>query len=285
MTSLGYLTFFFFGTLVGSYLDVLASRFSPERGFKNSLRGRSRCEGCKENLRWFELVPLFSFLIQRGRCRRCLSKLSPRYPIVEIITGLIFVLVPLKLGLGFSTFLWLLLFPTLIVITIIDIRFKIIPDQLNLILLGIGAVEVVFAQVYHNFGLLGGKIVGSALGSYALIFWLNDSSAWINYLAGALVGLFLFGGLYLFSRGRAMGMGDVKLAASLGLFVGWPDAIFSFAAAFIIGAMAGVVLLALGKKEMKDSLPFGPFIAIGMTLIFFFGYYILNGYFALFSLT
>ena len=82
-----------------------------------------------------------------------------------------------------------------------------------------------------------------------------------------------------------MGMGDVKLAASLGLFVGWPDAILSFAAAFIIGAMAGVVLLALGKKEMKDSLPFGPFIALGMTLIFFFGYHILNGYFALFSFT
>ena len=285
MTFLGYLTFFFFGTLLGSYLDVLASRFSPERGFKNSFRGRSRCESCEGNLRWFELIPLFSFLVQRGKCRRCLSKLSFRYPIVEIITGLIFVLVPLKLGLGFSTFLWLLLFLTLIVITIIDIRLKIIPDQLNLIILGLGVVGVASAELTNQFGLLGGKIVGSSLGSYALIFWLDDSSAWINYLAGALVGLFLFGGLYLFSRGRAMGMGDVKLAASLGLFVGWPDAIFSFAAAFIIGAMAGVVLLALGKKEMKDSLPFGPFIALGMTLIFFFGYHILNGYFALFSFT
>ncbi|MBI2010643.1 MAG: prepilin peptidase [Candidatus Colwellbacteria bacterium] len=282
MNLFGYFLLFFFGTLIGSYLDVLATRYSTKRGFKDSLRGRSRCEGCEKALRWFELIPLLSFLAQKGKCRRCGNKLTFRYPIVEVITGLIFIFVPFKLGFGPETLLWLFLFLILLVITLIDIRLRLIPDQLNLVILGLGVIGLISAELTGSFGLVNGKILGSSLGSYALIFWLGET-AWINYLAGALVGLFLFGALYFLSRGRGMGMGDVKLAASLGLFVGWPDIIFSFAAAFILGAVVGLVLMVLGKKRLKSSLPFGPFIALGVTVIFFFGYHILDGYFALFS--
>ena len=127
-----YIFLFVFGTLIGSYINVLGLRYSPEAGFKLSNKGRSHCPYCGHTLRWYELIPLFSFLIQRGKCRICRHKLSLQYPVVEILSGLVFVFVPMKLGFGFPAMIWILAFLTFIVLSIIDFRFKVIPNKLNI---------------------------------------------------------------------------------------------------------------------------------------------------------
>jgi prepilin signal peptidase PulO-like enzyme (type II secretory pathway) len=284
-----YILLFLVGTLAGSYLNVLGLRYSPEGGFKASRRGRSRCPYCQRPLRWFELVPLLSFVIQAGRCRSCRRRIYWQYPLVELGSGLMFVLVPGKFGFSLLGWLWLAAFLTLLLVAIIDFRFWIIPDKLNLFLVFLGLAIAGFYFLSGHYGLVEGKIWGSFLGSQAMVFWLGQTaigqpSLWLNYLAGAVLGLVFVGGIYFLSGGRGMGFGDVKLAGAVGLLLGWPDIVLALALAFITGSLASLILLAAKRKRWHDSLPFGPFIVLGVTLVFFFGYHIVNGYFRLFNL-
>jgi prepilin signal peptidase PulO-like enzyme (type II secretory pathway) len=175
-----------------------------------------------------------------------------------------------------------LAFLTLIVLSIIDLRLQLIPDSLNVFLVFLGLTQLAVFYYFHNFGLTGGAIAGSFLGRYALIFWFGQS-LWLNFALGAALGLSLFGALYLLTRGRGMGLGDVKFGLALGFLFGWPDILFVSILAFILGSIIGVLLLARGKKKMKDSLAFGPFLSLGAAIIFFFGYNILDAYFKLFG--
>ncbi len=265
------------GALVGSYLNVLSLRFSPEDGFKASRKGRSHCPYCKKALQWYELVPLVSFLIQGGKCRSCHKRLSLQYPIVELLSALIFILIPWQLGWSPLAALWILIFLILVLITIIDLRFSIIPNTLNLSVVGLGFIAAGLAY-------FSGDTNPSFLGSYALLFQLGEGNFWVHRLAGVIFALAFFGGIYFFSNGRAMGLGDVKFAAALGVLLGWPDIAVALVLAFIVGSFAALPLIIAGRARMKDALPFGPFIAAGVTLVFFFGYHILNGYFQLFNL-
>lgn len=275
---------FFFGTFVGSFLGVLGSRYSEEKGFSLSIRGRSKCDSCGKKLEWYELVPIFSFIFQRRKCRGCGVKLSFQYPIVEILSGLAFVLIPLKLGQGVPSVLWLLAFLTFILIGLIDLRLKIIPDKLTVFIASLGALLIGYYKVTDEFGSVLNGVTGSFLGSYALGFWFGEKNLLINYGAGALVGLILFGLIFYLSKGKGMGFGDVKLAGAVGLLLGWPDTLLALILSFIVGGVWGSFLILRKRKGMKDAIPFGPFIIIGVTLVFFFGYYILDGYFGVFGL-
>lgn len=263
------------GFFVGSYLNVLGTRFSREAGFRASRKGRSHCDHCGKPLRWYELVPVMSFFLQGGRCRTCRERISWQYPIVELLSALVFILVPWRLGWEPLTILWILIFLVLILIAIIDLRLGIIPDKLNLSLILLGFLIV--SLTYYGEG------VGSFLGSYALLFELGEGNFWIHRLAGVLVGSVFFGGIHFFSNGRAMGLGDVKFAAALGLLLGWPDVMLALVLGFLAGSLFALPLLIARKRAMKDALPFGPFIVVGVTLTFFLGYHILNGYFQLFG--
>lgn len=271
-----YLILFILGALVGSYLNVVSFRFSSDEGFRASRKGRSRCPHCGRTLRWYELIPLLSFLVQRGRCRVCRKRLSLQYPIVELTAGLVLVLIPWQLGWSSLTILWILAFLLFILIAAIDLRLGVIPDKLNILVALLGLSAVLFA--YFDSGL-----ETSSLGSYALLFQLGEGSFWVYRLVGVMFGLVFFGGIYLFTRGKAMGLGDVKLAGALGLFLGWPDVALALVLAFLVGSIFAVPLLLMKRKTLKDALPFGPFIVAGVTLVFFFGYHIINGYFYLFN--
>ena len=264
------------GALIGSYLNVLGTRFSLEEGFKRTGSGRSRCPRCNKNLRWYELVPLVSFFIQGGRCRKCHKRISFQYPLVELLGALVFILIPLKLGWGPLTALWILAFLVFILIAIIDLRLGIIPDKLNLVVVGLGLA--VAALTYFE-----GDAFSSFLGGFSLLFQLGEGNFWIERFTGVAFGFLFFGGIYFLSKGKALGLGDVKFASALGLLLGWPDVALALILAFLVGALIALPLMIRGRVEMKDALPFGPLIVAGVTLVFFFGYHILNGYFQLFS--
>jgi len=284
VNSLIQLLLFVFGAFVGSFLNVAGIRYSEKDGFRLAARGRSKCTHCKKLLKWYELVPVFSFLFLRARCRGCGKKISWQYPVVEIVTGLVFLLVPLRLGQGIPALVWVLAFVTFILISIVDLRLKIIPDKLTIFLAVLGALLIVFYRTTGSFGLVGGSVSGSFLGSYAVSFWLGGANVLLNYGVAAVFGLVFFGLIYFLSKGRAMGFGDVKLAGAIGLLLGWPDIVLALILSFVTGAIYGSFLILRGRKSMKDAIPFGPFIILGVTLVFFFGYYILNGYFAAFPI-
>ena len=242
------------GLGVGSFLNVIALRYKEGgRLFtKDVLVGRSRCPYCRKNLRWYELLPLVSFIIQLGRCRHCHGQISWQYPIVEILSGLTFVILPSVMEPGPLGILAVL---TLILITFIDLRLSIIPDQLNLFLalLGVGMIVAFPSHV---------EIVSRVI--------------------GAVFGLGFFGLIILLTRGRGMGLGDLKLAGALGLLFGWPKIAVLVAIAFAVGGILAAVILLLKRKSLKDAIPFGPFLALASILVIFFGDVIINRYYPYF---
>ena len=283
MNSITQLLLFAFGTFVGSFVNVLGTRYSEKDGFRLAVHGRSRCDHCKKPLMWYELIPVLSFLALSGKCKNCGERIAVQHLVVEILTGLVFLLVPLQFGQGIPALIWVLAFLAFILISIIDLRLKIIPDKLTVFIIILGALLIAYYHSTDTFGLVDGEVRGSFLGTYAVSFWIGKPNVLLNYAAGAILGLISFGLIYFLSRGRAMGFGDVKLAGAAGILIGWPDIGVAILLAFITGAVYGSALILRKRKNMKDSIPFGPFIILGVTLVFFFGYYILNGYFAFFG--
>ncbi len=210
---------FLLGLCVGSFLNVLAQRLP--RG-EPVLWGRSHCDYCKKSLRWFELIPVVSFVLLGGRCQRCHRRLSIQYPLVELATAIGF----LYLFAHQFPLLLYLLFSSLVVIFVADLREQIIPDSM------------IAAGIIGSFGT---RIhVVPALGSFAFL-----------YLLWAATG------------GRGMGFGDVKLAFLMGLFLGFPVVVVAFYIAFLTGALVGVILILTGKKKWKSKIAFGPFLILG----------------------
>lgn len=288
---------FVLGLGIGSFLNVVALRYNA--GWRlfdlKIIGGRSHCPHCQKKLSWYELIPLASFLIQRGRCRGCGQKISWQYPLTELATGLAFAFIPnylYKFYGAATAFLanqpttwyyfllavWILAVLALILLSIIDFRLSIIPDQINIFLGLLGIAAIIVQSYFNKFG----PLEGSFLKNYALFFGLRDN-VWLNHLFAAFLGAAIFGVIIFLTRGRGMGMGDLKLAGALGLLLGWPDILMTIVLAFITGGFIGAILLILRKKTMKSSVPFGPFIVLGVFLTFFFGHEILKWYFNLFS--
>lgn len=286
-----------FGLIVGSFLNVLIWRYDPNQSVFTpaAIGGRSHCPHCKKRLKWFELIPIFSFLMQRGRCQSCNRSLSFQYPIVELLTGAIFVAVPLffssfyrlsnlapgeQYGLYLLIAIGVLAFLALLLIAAIDLKHYIIPDELNIIL---GVLGLLFVLVVDSNRTAVLNFDGSFLKHYALLF-----SPWpglaLNHFLGALIGGFFFGFISIVSDGRAMGFGDAKLAFVSGLLLGWPDIGLAIILAFFIGGAFGVISLITRQKSMKSLLPFAPFFVLGIALTVFFGADIISFYFRLFQI-
>src|SRR3989338_2115981 len=226
---------FVLGAIVGSFLNVVGLRWD-----KKNFDGRSHCPNCFKMLRWFELVPVLSFLIQKGRCRNCGIRISYQYPLIELWTGLIFVTVP---------YIFIPVFCIYIVITIYDLKHKIIPDPL----------------------------VYSAILLSVVSRWLSVGST-LDWLAGPILFAF-FASIWFLSRGRAMGFGDAKLGLSVGLLLGATQGFSAIILAFWIGALVSLAYLFLARTgflknvkrlTMKSEIPFAPFIVVGawMSLMF-----------------
>ncbi len=291
---------FVFGLAIGSFLNVLVWRYNPAEKLFNfkRLSGRSHCPYCAHQLNALELVPLWSFLIQKGRCKKCGHGLSVQYPIVEFLGGAIFAGLPWFLN-GFynvsvSSFVnfnlswwyyaillfWIAAFLAWLTIAVIDIRHYVIPNELNVVL---GCLGIVTAALFFAYGDKVFPFRSSFLEQYQLIFSPFQNII-LNRLLGMLAGGLFFGFLVFISRGRGMGMGDVKLALSSGVVLGWPDIALATILSFVLGGLIGGILLALGKKHIKDKLPFAPFFVVAVFLTVFLGHNIISGYFSLFGI-
>ncbi|PIR88003.1 MAG: hypothetical protein COU10_01520 [Candidatus Harrisonbacteria bacterium CG10_big_fil_rev_8_21_14_0_10_45_28] len=286
---------FVFGVIIGSFLNVISLRYKPGQHLLDVkiIGGRSQCSTCKSVLRWYELVPLFSFFVQKMKCRHCAHALSWQYPIVEFVSGLLTVALPAFLFsffnfnihiiqggslLWFYSFigLWLLATYTFIVIAIVDLRHRIIPDQANILLAVFGLGILLIKSTYSaNF-----QFFGSFFKSYAAVFSIS-SGLLVNTGMALLTALVIYGGIILLTSGRGMGLGDLKLALPIALFLGWPDVLLAFSASFIVGAVFAIPLLLHKVKKINDAIPFGPFIIIGVYVTIFYGYQFAQWYFGL----
>lgn len=236
-----------FGLAIGSFLNVLIYRLPKEEEF---VKSRSYCPKCQHQLGALELIPVLSFLIQGGKCKSCKEKISIQYPMVEMINVVLYVLIYLKFALTTEFIVFSLMSSVLIVITVIDYVHQIIPDELNLVI-----------------GILG-------LTPIALHFSTGS-------IIDAVFGLVIGGGLFLLiaivSRG-AMGGGDIKLMAALGIGFGAYGILLIAFFSFIIGAFLSLILLATKLKGRKDYIPFGPFIVLSAYINLFFGRDIIVAY-------
>ncbi len=300
MTIFFFACLFVLGLALGSFLNVLTIRYLPDGklfDFKN-LSGRSRCVSCGKTLNAKELVPLFSFLFLRGRCSSCKGKISLQYPLVEFISGAICAGVPFFFNSFFGVsnfafasflaplwyypflFLWVFIFLILLAIFIIDLKHYIVPNELNLALLVFGIVlSLLF--FFNEADVL--PFRESFLKNYSLVF-SPFQGALYNHLLGLFAGGAIFSFLFFVSRGRGMGMGDVKLAFAGGMVVGWPDIGLVTMIAFILGGIWASVLYFSKAKTMKDKLPFAPFFVFGFVITVFFGFSLMKAYFGLFNL-
>ncbi len=248
--------FFILGLIVGSFLNVVVYRLN----LVESISGRSHCPRCKKNIRWYDNVPLVSFIILSARCRDCGEKISWQYPLLELATGIIFALVgnyffALSSPVSWAeTLFYLVVFSLLLVIFAYDAKYLEIPMIILWIAVGWTIIYFLFAD-WASFN--------PQLGVMSL-----------NIFSGAIGGITAF--LFFFilvsvSREKWMGMGDAYLALLIGLVLGWPKILFALMIAFTIGAIAGIVLIFLKKKTMKSQIPFAPFMVIGaMAAIFIF---------------
>lgn len=246
---------FIFGTIIGSFLNVVIFRLKTGK----SVSGRSFCISCGKTLSALELVPLFSFLFLRGKCKTCKTKISWQYPLVEFITGVVFFFVFLKLSLNFpeiNTFAlayYFVVFSILIVIAVYDIKHTIIPDNLVYIFSGLSLLWLIYFYGTGIFSLFGT----------------------LDFLAGPILFLPFFL-LWLISGGKWMGLGDAKLALGVGWMLGLAYGLSAIVVGFWSGAIFSVTLMFLnsfGKRKKigwKSEVPFAPFIIFGVFFSFLF---------------
>lgn len=264
--------FFTLGTIIGSFLNVVILRFNTGQSIFGP-RERSRCFSCGKQLAWWELVPVVSFFLLRGRCSVCKSRISWQYPAVELITGCVFVLLAARLlfpsgPFSAGAFLYgAAIASVLIVITFYDLKHKIIPNAFVY-----SFIVVALARVFFMTGSF-------VIPSVATLLSLDVLAGPIFYAA--------FGLLWLVSRGRWIGFGDAKLVLGIGFLLGAAQGLSALVLAFWIGALVGIVLLvfrvlaqknivplarlplSLRNLTMKSEIPFAPFLILGTAVAFF----------------
>ena len=233
-----------FGLTAGSFLNCVVYRLENNQSF---LTGRSFCPKCKHVLAWYDLMPVLSFLLLGGKCRHCQKKISFQYPLVEIAVALLFLAIFYYRLPVFSYFLSLFL----IVIFIYDLKHYLILDKVIYPAIGLTLIyDLLRFDLFTNWNLL-----ISAIGAS---------------------GFFLL--IVLASRGKWMGVGDIKLAFLMGLILGWPNILVALFFAFFSGATIGVGLVLAQRKSFKSEVPFGPFLVAGTLVAMFYGQALINWY-------
>ena len=243
---------FIFGTLIGSFLNVVVYRLPREESLSFP---PSHCPTCNNRLKFYDLFPIISYLGLRGKCRSCGSRISIRYPIVEGITGFLFFMSVYTFGMSLETIQYIIIIGLLIPIFLIDYEHYIIPDGLNLGIF-IVAVIVVLIQI------------------------ITGEKQWNEFLYH-IFGMLIGGGFFLFIAivtNGAMGGGDIKIMAALGFLFGVKNTLLLMFLSFILGGILSVILLLLKIKKRKDPIPFGPFICLAALITIFWGNQIIEWY-------
>jgi leader peptidase (prepilin peptidase)/N-methyltransferase len=245
-----YIFAFFFGAVVGSFLNVCIYRLPRS---ESVVFPASHCPSCGSGIRPHDNIPIASYIFLRGRCRSCGIRISPQYPVVELVNALLTMFLFIKFGFSL-TFLFLFIFcSALVVITFVDLEHRIIPDVIS----------------------LPGIVVGFAASFFIADLYTGRNLGWLNSLIGILVGggsLFIVAFAYqLLTKKEGMGGGDIKLLAMMGAFLGWVAVPFIIFASSLVGSVVGITVMLAQKKDTKLAIPFGPFLAFGAILYVFYG--------------
>jgi leader peptidase (prepilin peptidase)/N-methyltransferase len=242
------------GLCIGSFLNVCIYRLPAS---KSIVHPRSMCSNCGTLIASYDNIPILSYLWLKGRCRHCRTKISPRYPMVELLGGLFALSTYLKFGLTIEALIYYLFFAALIVVTFIDLDHRIIPDVITL-----PGIPICFAAgfalptITYKDALLGILIGG---GSLYVIAWAYDR----------------------ITKKEGMGGGDIKLLAMIGAIVGWQGVLFTIFVASLVGTLAGLAVMLQSRTGLKLAVPFGPFLSIGSITYIIFGTPLIDWYFNL----
>ncbi len=275
---IGYILVYVFGALIGSFLNVVIHRIPNKESivFPNSA-----CPECKKPIKFYDNIPIFSWLILGGNCRNCKGKISLRYPVVEFLTALVFILVYRQIGLTAFLPVCLIFVASIIALMFIDAEHMILPNVITYPLL-------VFALIVRLiFPLFSGVEFFSDLKSFPLN-QLEDTPIWLVSLVGAVLGalvgggsLWLVGEIWKHLRGvEAMGFGDVKMMFAVGALLGWRLGILTIFLGAFSGAILGILIIAKQKnKDLQTRIPFGTFLGTGAILSLLFGEQMIKWYF------
>ena len=242
---------FTLGIIIGSFLNVCIYRIPKGESIAFP---SSHCTYCSTPLKWYDLIPIFSFLFLKGKCRYCGGDISPQYPAVELLNGIIYIILFFYLGLSIDLVFYAFITSILIIISFIDYYHQIIPDELVLLIL----ISTIISKAVTYF-------------IYKTPLLLLDS---ISSFIGAGI-IFII--IALVSNG-GMGGGDIKLSAALGFILGLKKTLLNTLLSFIIGAICSIFLLLSGRKGRKDAIPFGPFINISFFITLLYGEEIIRWY-------
>lgn len=236
-----------FGLAIGSFLNVVIYRIDDLRSI---LKSRSHCMSCKKILKWYDLVPFISFIVLRAKCRYCGEKISWQYPIVEVSTALVFLLLFLMFGLSWNLVFYAVLFSILEIVFVYDLNTENTPEFF-----------VWFAVVL---ALLGG--------------WYFGNISFLESIYGGLIGGGALAIMVYASREKWMGSGDIKVGLILGLILGYPIIILGLFLAFLAGSIVGLTYIKLAGKTIKDSLPFTPFLIFSLLVSLLYGKVVMGWY-------
>lgn len=243
--------FFIMGACFGSFANVVIYRYPKD---ESVVTPRSRCGSCKKNISWYDNIPIFSWLLLCGKCRHCKSHFSIRYPLVELITAVLFLGIFLKFGWSWLLLEYLLFCFALVIASFIDFDHMILPDIFTLSGIAIGLVGAIF----------------------------NPEREFLSALYGVLLGGgFLYAVAIIYSALRkqeGMGGGDIKLLAWIGAVLGWTSVPFVIISSSLIGSAVGLVIMIRSKGGMSLAIPFGPYLALGAILYIFCGQELANIY-------
>lgn len=246
----GLLVFFVLGTVLGSFFIVVGLRLPQGISFSS---GRSACPGCEHQLSWTELLPVISFICQRGKCRHCWQRISLIYPLIELSTGLLFAFAYWYFGFVPELIMAVLLISLLMIVFVTDITYMLIPNNVLVFFLPFILVMRMVSQL----------------------------TPWYDALIGAGVGLVVLGTIIVVSRG-GMGAGDMKLFGVIGVVLGWQATLLTLFVAAFLGAMIGSAIIVIQKTDRKQPIPFGPYIVLAALLSYFYGGDIITFYQSLF---
>lgn len=236
---------FIMAATVGSFLNVCIHRLPRDESI---VRPRSRCPQCMKTIAWYDNIPIVSYLVLRGKCRYCGTSISPIYPLVEALTGVLAVAILRRYGVGPDAAIYFAFASALVVITFIDLEFQIIPDVISLpgVLIGLLCAAVALESVTWRDSVLGALAGGGVL--YAVAF---------TYA--------------FFAKREGMGGGDVKLLAMIGAFLGWKAVLFTLFSGSVVGSVVGLFAAWRSGQGGKHPIPFGPFLAAGALAYLFWG--------------
>ena len=245
---------FIFGMCIGSFLNVCIYRLPESKSIADP--PRSICPSCKSHIRFYDNMPVLSYIWLKGRCRNCNAPISFRYPLVELMNGIVAVALLFKFGLSVESLVYFVFISSLLVITFIDLDHQIIPDIITLPGIPMGLIA--------SFALPTITLKASALG-----LLIGGGSLWFVAWAYNLI-----------AHRDGMGGGDIKLLAMIGTIIGWKGVIFTIFASSVMGSCVGITMMLIKGKNMKFAIPFGPFLSIGAIAYVFFGSQIITWYFS-----